>query len=269
MKSTIKIKKRLKSLKKLHAITCSMESVSRIRMQAVEASLGRFGEYASSLERMADFFPYYPYAKAPSNVKGYIIFSTDRGLVGSFNLPVIEYLSSLETESVIYAVGKKLKPAIASLNLSPRQHIEGLESTDFLEKLAAISDTAFSDFTGGSISRLLVVSPARNTERAEEKVVLPFPRREGIVEEEAIFEPASEEIYQSFQRRLLFAVVTKAFLEFKLREHRARLFMMHQAADKSSEMIAKTFLEYNKARQEAITSEIQDVYGGKRALEGE
>ncbi|MCD6098727.1 F0F1 ATP synthase subunit gamma [bacterium] len=269
MKSAIRIRRKLKSLRRLHAITCSMESVSRIRMQAVKRSLERFAGYASSLERMADFFPRHLYLQASSGVEGYIIFSTDRGLVGSFNLPMVEYLSSLEPGSVIYAVGRKLKPAIVSLNLSPRRYIDGLESGDFIEKLTTISDTAFSDFISGTISRLRVVGHARNADRVEERVVLPFPRREGMVEEEAIFEPTPEEIYRDFQRQLLFAVVTKAFLEFKLCEHRARLFMMHQAADKSSEMIEKTFLEYNKARQEAITSEIQDVYGGKRALEGE
>ena len=83
-----------------------------------------------------------------------------------------------------------------------------------------------------------------------------------------IFEPNKSEIVEDIIPKSLKIQLFKAFLDSHASEHGARMTAMHKATDNASELKRTLTLEYNKARQAAITNEILEIVGGAEALNG-
>ena len=81
-----------------------------------------------------------------------------------------------------------------------------------------------------------------------------------------IFEPSKEEIVTEMIPKSLKVQLFKAFLDSHASEHGARMTAMHKATDNASELKRTLTLDYNKARQAAITNEILEIVGGAEAL---
>ena len=83
-----------------------------------------------------------------------------------------------------------------------------------------------------------------------------------------IFEPNKEEILEELVPRILKTQVYKSLLDSFASEHGARMVAMDKATDNAGELIKALKLEYNRARQAAITTEISEIVGGAAALSG-
>ena len=83
-----------------------------------------------------------------------------------------------------------------------------------------------------------------------------------------IYEPSKEHIIQELIPRSLKIQFYKALLDSNAAEHGARMTAMHQATDNATDLIGSLTLEYNKARQAAITGEILEIVSGAEALNG-
>ncbi len=83
-----------------------------------------------------------------------------------------------------------------------------------------------------------------------------------------IFEPSKKEIVVDLIPKSLKVQLFKAFLDSYASEHGARMTAMHKATDNASDLKRSLTLEYNKARQAAITNEILEIVGGAEALNG-
>jgi F-type H+-transporting ATPase subunit gamma len=83
-----------------------------------------------------------------------------------------------------------------------------------------------------------------------------------------IFEPTKEYIVQELIPRSLRLQFYKAILDSHASEHGARMTAMHKATDNASELLKELNLQFNKARQAAITNEILEIVGGAEALKG-
>ena len=83
-----------------------------------------------------------------------------------------------------------------------------------------------------------------------------------------IFEPSKEKIVEELIPKSLKTQLFKAVRDSVASEHGARMTAMHKATDNASELKANLTLEYNKARQAAITGEILEIVGGAEALAG-
>ena len=81
-----------------------------------------------------------------------------------------------------------------------------------------------------------------------------------------IYEPGQQEILDEVVPRFTALQVYQAILESLASEHAARMVAMKNATDSASELAGILTLEYNKARQQSITSEILDIAGGAEAL---
>ena len=82
-----------------------------------------------------------------------------------------------------------------------------------------------------------------------------------------IFEPSPQELLETLLPRYVEMQIFEAILEAQASEQSARMVAMHQATDAADDMVSDLTLTYNKARQEAITSELLDIVGGTAALE--
>ncbi|MFZ9029397.1 MAG: F0F1 ATP synthase subunit gamma, partial [Crocinitomicaceae bacterium] len=83
-----------------------------------------------------------------------------------------------------------------------------------------------------------------------------------------IFEPNKSEIVEDIIPKSLKIQLFKAFLDSHASEHGARMTAMHKATDNASDLKRTLTLDYNKARQAAITNEILEIVGGAEALNG-
>jgi F-type H+-transporting ATPase subunit gamma len=89
---------------------------------------------------------------------------------------------------------------------------------------------------------------------------------EGKTAGDYIFEPSKEEIVEDLIPKSLKIQLFKALLDSQASEHGARMTAMHKATDNASDLQKRLKLEYNKARQAAITNEILEIVGGAEAL---
>jgi F-type H+-transporting ATPase subunit gamma len=83
-----------------------------------------------------------------------------------------------------------------------------------------------------------------------------------------IFEPSKEYIMHELIPRSLKLQFYKAILDSHASEHGARMTAMHKATDNATELLKELSLQFNKARQAAITNEILEIVGGAEALKG-
>jgi len=83
-----------------------------------------------------------------------------------------------------------------------------------------------------------------------------------------IYEPQKEQILEELIPRTLKVQLFKALLDSNAAEHGARMTAMHKATDNAGEMVKELKLNYNKARQAAITGEILEIVAGAEALKG-
>ena len=98
--------------------------------------------------------------------------------------------------------------------------------------------------------------------------ILPPPVNETIKTADYIFEPTKPEIVEGLIPKSLKTQLFKAIRDSVASEHGARMTAMHKATDNATEMRDALKLQYNKARQAAITNEILEIVGGAEALAG-
>jgi F-type H+-transporting ATPase subunit gamma len=94
----------------------------------------------------------------------------------------------------------------------------------------------------------------------------PIPVEPGYVVTSYIYEPSEEGILETLIPRYVEYQMFRAFLESQAGEHGARMTAMDSATNNAREMLEKLTLNYNRARQAAITKELMDIIGGAEAL---
>jgi F-type H+-transporting ATPase subunit gamma len=112
-------------------------------------------------------------------------------------------------------------------------------------------------------------SPTRGDRLLLERLLpLTAPRSAAETVAAYTFEPSTDEVLELLLQRLVDLRLYQAILEAKASEHMARMVAMRNASQASTEIVEELTLSYNRARQEAITSELLDITGGAEALRG-
>ena len=126
-------------------------------------------------------------------------------------------------------------------------------------------------FLKGSFDKIeLVYNRFKNaaTQIVTEEQFLPIlpPEKEGNTSVDYIFEPSKKEIVLGIIPKSLKTQLYKAIRDSFAAEHGARMTAMHKATDNAKDLRNELLLQYNKARQAAITNEILEIVGGAEAL---
>ncbi len=302
------IKQRIKSVKNTKKITKAMEMVSAAKMrkavQAVIATrtyaslakdlmerLGRVGEVKNALTEVR-----------PVKKILVIVFSSNRGLAGSFNSNIFKKTQSLLTRADVFGsttvndvlyevigVGKKsayfakrygypLVGAYDAIRDNPGMEdimpiatfaLEKFKSQEYDSVLIAYTDFKSSIVQQPRVRKLLPISK-EDIERLLEEL----PGEHTVIEEsdqsmqnEYEFEPSAEMIIDTILPRLFEVQIYQTLLESRASEHSARMVAMKNATEAAGEMIEGLTIEFNKARQAGITKEIAEIAGGAAALE--
>jgi F-type H+-transporting ATPase subunit gamma len=295
------VRTRITSVSSTQQITKAMKLVSATKLRRAQNAIIQMRPYAHNLNNIlvslmdsieGDSLEVFFAKREVRNVL-IIVVTSDRGLCGSFNVNVAKRTLSLIQEKytgknvTILPIGKKggdffAKQSYELIN-SYREVLNNLTSA----KAFAISDEILHDFKTAKYDAVeIVYNQFKNaaTQILSAEKVLPFTAetlkavnerglRTGMtgvtgvsVKTDHIFEPSKVEILEELIPRIFKTQVYRSMLDSLASEHGARMVAMDKATDNAGELLKNLKVEYNRARQAAITTEISEIVGGAAAL---
>ncbi|TSC75317.1 MAG: F-type H+-transporting ATPase subunit gamma [Parcubacteria group bacterium Gr01-1014_30] len=295
MESLQNIKSRLRAVRNIGQITKAMEVVAATKMRKSQEIALRTRPYAFKalelLSKLSRFSPLETALTKKRQVKTtlLVVIASDRGLAGAFNTQVFRSAEKLfKADSVYAAVGKKAGKFILKKGLSLVSGFQGFGDFVRFEDIKPLADFVIDGFKSARWDRVVTVSMHFRTALKQEMVnqqVLPvdFEKIEetvkAIVPEHGkyaeslpttnyklqtagidyLFEPSAKETLEMLIPHLVKMQIYHLVLEANASEHSARRVAMKQASDNSDELFSAFTLQYNKARQEAITKETIEI----------
>lgn len=285
------IKNRITSIASTMQITSAMKMVSAAKLKRAQDALVQMRPYAEKLHEILGNLSATldlsenAFSEQREGKKAYIIAVTsNRGLCGGFNNNVIKKVNVLlNTEFAGYdtkviAIGKKANDSFKNSEFNFRPDGIG-KAEDMFNDLtfSRSSETAqylMDEFMAGRVDKIVVVYNkfinAASQEILTEQFLPIVPNEDEAANSNGdyLFEPSKMEIVEDLIPKSLKIQLFKALLDSYASEHGARMTAMHKATDNADDMKRSLTLQYNKARQAAITNEILEIVGGAEALNG-
>ena len=289
------IKGRIGSVKSTLKITSAMKLVSSAKLRKAQNAIAAMRPYEEELRRMLEMASgaggvtetvTSPAKKAnfagdvPENVTSpavIIAVASNSSLCGGFNANVIAKVRSVRRPGdVVYSIGRKMADAMARDGFSSPSDYSALSEHPAYAEAAALVEKLAGDFYEGRISGVTLVythfvSTSRQVPVVERLLPIETPDRVGgdegavIPGPDAILEPSARELLEALLPRTLKLKLYAALLDSAAAEHAARTIAMQTATDNAEDLLAELTLQYNKGRQQKITSEILDLAGGQAA----
>jgi F-type H+-transporting ATPase subunit gamma len=287
------VRLRIASVNSTQQITKAMKMVSAAKLRRAQDAIIQMRPFANKLREILenlsgniDASEGGAFAKArPEKQILIVAITSNRGLAGAFNSNIIRNVNRLINENYssqakagnvkVLAIGKKGSDFFnKNKNLYLGNHNEVFNSLNF-ENAAKIAEDIMKEFEKGSYDRVILVYNQFKNAAVQYAIVeqmLPItPPAKSEKKKQSIdyiFEPSKEEIVLELIPKSLKIQLYKALLDSHASEHGARMTAMSKATDNAGELIKTLKLQYNKARQAAITNEILEIVGGAEALKG-
>ena len=280
------IKNRIASVKSTQQITKAMKMVSAARFRKAEEAIVSNRPYSNkmlevlvslALRTEQDAHPLL-LRREPKNV-GIVLFTSDRGLCGSFNGSLIRSVDrflrekSSQYESIrIYIVGKKARDYYKNKNINKIGEMVELFGNVSYVHASKIGVTLMEMYEKEELDLVYMVYNEFKSALTQTVVydrLLPVEPPEAPVDSanpEYIFEPGKKELLGWVMPRYVNVRLYRALLESTASEYGARMTAMDSATKNASEMIGRLTLKYNRARQEAITTELMDIVNGVESM---
>jgi F-type H+-transporting ATPase subunit gamma len=292
MGSLKEIKNRITSISSTMQITSAMKMVSAAKLKRAQDAITQMRPYAEKLQEILGNLSATldlsenAYSEQRTVKNAYIIaITSNRGLCGGFNNNIIKRVNALLNASEytnyntkVIAVGKKVNDAFKRSDVNYRPDEIGGADEMFndltFDRSSDLAQFLMNEFEAGKVDKVvLIYNKFKNAAMQEvtTEQFLPIIANESQEEDAArdyIFEPSKGEIVEDLIPKSLKIQLFKALLDSNASEHGARMTAMHKATDNASELKRTLTLEYNKARQAAITNEILEIVGGAEALNG-
>ena len=296
--STTDIKKKITATENMSKITKAMQMVSVAKLGKTETRVHHFRAYFEELKQILaglmdlEYVKEHPFVaghhKKKSSKVGCVLITSNRGLVGGYNTTLFKMLKdgggynqelfkiandmvASEAHLKFYVTGSK--GAIFARNELPEAATEQfilpdeLEYTDILE----LASRLITDYLDGEIGEIIVVYQdfvSKLEHQATKYQLLPI-----------VIEEVEEKTPQNFEIRPSIDVVSDGllvqyvmtnlydiFLRANQSEHAARMNSMSNATDNADDIIKESKLLYNRARQAAITQELNEIVAGANAV---
>jgi F-type H+-transporting ATPase subunit gamma len=276
------IRDRIKSVKSIQKVTKAMKMVAAAKMRRAQENMEKARPYNHRLvEIIQHLLPSVERSMLPlleiRDVKriAYVVVTSDRGLAGSFNSSILRKAHSdideFGKENVdIFCIGKKAKDYFKSRQYNIVEAYSDFWSDLNFNQSMKIGSAIIDHFLDSSVDEIRVVynefvnvaTQATVTEK-----LLPIELKdEELADTDFLYEPSKKKIVKSLIPRYLNAQVWKYLLESYASEQAARMVAMENATTNSEDMIKNLTLEFNKARQAAITTEMLEIVSGAEAL---
>ena len=284
------IRNRIKSVKSAGQITRAMQLVASSKMKRAQdaARAGRayaelLGEILDTAQAKVGEFSHPLLTKRAVKVRGILLVTPDKGMAGALNGNLIR-LAAEQQNAVFVCIGRKGTQALARAGRKVLADFPVTDRANFSEVRPA-AEYLLKAFTEGTVDTVevlfahfkntMVQSPrvqqllpadslVNQAREFRAKLGLPEPKIEAD-ERDMIFEPSAGEILNQLPALFFKQAVHQAVLESKASEFSARMVAMKAATDNAKKIGAALSLEYNKARQAAITQEILELTAGAAA----
>lgn len=282
------IRNRISSVSSTMQITSAMKMVSAAKLKKAQDAITTMRPYADkqtellqSLSATLDGDIGSDYA-ADREVKKVLLvaISSNRGLAGAFNSNIVKSSLSLINETYkgkqvdFFTLGKKANDVLNKEQTIIENNIEIFDDLTY-ENNAQIAQKLMNLFTDGTYDKIILIyNKFKNaaTQIIMNEQFLPIVSNQELDEKvevsDYIFEPSKEKIVEELIPKSLKMQLFKALRDSSASEHGARMTAMHKATDNATELRDALTLQYNKARQAAITNEILEIVGGAEALAG-
>jgi F-type H+-transporting ATPase subunit gamma len=284
------IRSKIASVKNMQKITSAMEKVAASKIRKAQKQMEESRPYAQRIRRVIGHLSHAnPDYKHPFLVErdvkrvGMIIISTDRGLCGGLNAnlfkTVIGELAKWQDEGIevdMALVGAKSVQFFRRMGGNVVGTATHLGDQPKVNDLIGAITLMLKSYEEGNIDRLFLVSNefvSAMSQRPTVTTLLPVSAidlGDEVLQErfDYIYEPGARELLDDVLMRYIESQVYRGAVENFACEMAAKMVAMKSATDNAGEIIDKLQLDYNKARQAAITQEISEIVGGAAAVSG-
>src|SRR6185312_13529252 len=278
------IENRIKSTKKTSQITKAMQMVSASKLTRAEMNAKAFVPYMEKIQEVVGAIAagtsdsgHPMLVSRPVKKTGYIVITSDRGLVGGYNANIlraakraIEERHKSKDEVMIVAIGRKGLEFFQRLGFNIVESIEGVSDHPSFDEIKDVANRAVGMFTEGVYDEVYLYYnhfiSAISSEVTEKKLLPLTDITSASPSTSYEFEPSGEAILEVLLPQYAESLIFGALLDGKASEHASSMTAMKTASDNASDLIDSLTLSFNRARQAAITQEITEIVGGVAAL---
>jgi F-type H+-transporting ATPase subunit gamma len=276
------IRDRIKSVKSIQKVTKAMKMVAAAKMRKAQERMEQARPYTNSLDEIIHhILPDVDRSMLPLldiravKRKAYVVVCADRGLAGAFNTNLLKIaqgeIDDFGKDNVdLFCIGKKARDYFSYRNYNIIEgHVDFWAEMEF-ENAMMIGRSIIDHFISGSVDEIHVVynyfvNIAQQEVRSETLLPLTYDSSD-ITVSDRLYEPSKEELVNALIPRHLNVQMWKYLLESYASEQAARMLSMENATSNAQDMIKDLTLQFNKARQAAITTEMLEIVGGAEAL---
>lgn len=286
MPSLKDIKNRISSVKSTQQITKAMKMVSAAKFRKAEEAMIENRPYSDKILEVLSSLAVRTQAEAhpllerrdAKNVL-LVVFSSDRGLCGSFNGNILRSVDRFVREKKgdydkisLYTVGKRAREFFRPKSVEitgERVELFGKVSYPVAQE---IGREIVERYTNREVDLVYMVYNEFRSALSQQVVydrllpIEPMQVEPDSYSSEYIYEPSESFMLNWVLPRYVEVRVFRALLESTASEHGARMTAMDSASNNASEMIARLTLKYNRARQDSITRELMDIVNGVESM---
>lgn len=294
MANTREVRQRIRSVKNIAQVTRALQAVSASRVRKAMEQMYHTRPYANKAWQVLTHIAgqpgrenLHPLLTTRSEVNNIIVVmvSSDRGLAGPYNTNILrftfQHFGASDVPVKYISVGRKGTELLYRRGKEIMADFSGLPAEISFNDISPIGRIAVEEFLAGNADEVYLVytdfvNMGRQDPTMKKLLPLEFRFSEGLVAAEFtgvshlsaayIYEPGQTEILDEIIPSFTGLQVFQAVLESQASEHAARMVAMKNATDNAAELASLLQLEYNKARQLSITSDILDIVGGAEAL---
>ena len=281
------IRSRISSVGSTMQITSAMKMVSAAKLKRAQDAVTQMRPYANKLTELLvnlsstlDSSEGGLYSENREIKKVLLVtITSNRGLCGGFNANIIKKAKSLidgeykDVETDVISIGKKSTEHFEKNGYNVISSHDGLYSDLTFENTSEIAQIIMDSFTNKDYDKIILLynqfkNAATQIVMNEQFLPIKSPEETETKVGDYIFEPNQKDIVDQLIPKSLKTQLFKSVLDSHASEHGARMTAMHKATDNAGEIKKELTLQYNKARQAAITGEILEIVGGAEALNG-
>ena len=287
MPSLKEIKGRIGSVQSTLKITSAMKLVASAKLRKAQQTIEGMRPYERKLQGMLDHlvasgakvsgeYTRTPAEGAPKQRIALVAFASNSSLCGAFNANAVRL--TLETirsygdaDVTVYSVGRKMADAMRKVGKPSPADYQKLADKPSYAPAAELAEKLMEDFLAGRLDRIDLVynhfvSSGKQVAVRETLLpmgdVIPSEAKESVVD--YILEPSASALLADLLPKSLRLKFYTALLDSNASEHAARTVAMQTATDNGEDLLQELTLQYNKSRQQKITSEILDLAGGSQ-----
>ncbi len=283
------IRKRIKSVQSTEKITKAMKMVAASKLRKAQDSVKKSRPYSLSIEEVISYLAMrikvqgekkHPLLEVrPVKKVLLIVFTSDKGLCGGLNASIIkktiflyQKLSINHEKVSISTIGKKGYEAFKRINFNILHNYNNILSDYRYKKLVEISQSVSQEYILGLFDSVFLVYNKFISALTQKLCVnqifpiVPAQLIKGTSPVSYKYEPDQWKLLSFLVPKYFSTIIYQAILESIASEHGARMTAMDNASRNAKEMIDSLTLQYNRARQAAITRELMEIIGGAEAL---